>query len=127
MFVTVTITSPLDAGGHGSGREDPRHGHMHEGGVLAVPRSAVINTGTRTVAFVELEPGRYTLREVTIGAMAEGYLHVLTGLEEGERVVERGSFLLDSQTQLTGEAAEIYGGALGKESRQEDEHRQHRH
>jgi hypothetical protein len=42
--------------------------------------------------------------------------------------VERGSFLLDSQTQLTGWAEEIYGGALGKESdKAESQHQQHKH
>ncbi len=97
------------------------------GGILAVPRSAVINTGTRTVAFVEIGPGRYELRRVRIGPVAEGYYVILDGLAEGERVVERGSFLLDSQTQLTGEAEEVYGGAIGKESGKDNSNIRHRH
>jgi Cu(I)/Ag(I) efflux system membrane fusion protein len=94
-------------------------------GVLVVPRSAVINTGTRSIAFVEIEAGRYQLRQVKLGPMAAGYYVVLDGLSEGEQVVARGSFLLDSQTQLTGEAEEIYGGALGKESEESTPHRHH--
>jgi Cu(I)/Ag(I) efflux system membrane fusion protein len=113
MHVTVAIASPL-GGDDGAGP-------------LAVPRSAVINTGRRTVAFVELEPGRYSLREVRIGTMTGDYYTILSGLAEGEWVVDRGSFLLDSQTQLTGEAEEIYGGALEKKSKEADAHSGHRH
>ena len=113
MFVKVRIEAPL------SGIEDnEEHEHMQMsgGGVLAVPRGSIINTGRRTVAFVEKEPGRYVLREVELGVLAGDHYVVLGGLSEGERVVERGSFLLDSQARLTGQAEEIYGGALGKES-----------
>ena len=131
MFVRVEIHIPImPADSH---ETETAHGTMHtqetveHDGVLAVPRSAVINTGTRTVAFVEIAPGRYELRRVRIGPMAEGFYVILDGLREGERVVERGSFLLDSQTQLTGEAEEVYGGAIGKESGKKDSQIQHRH
>ena len=123
MFVNVRIEAP-PAGIE----EDSDHEHMHmNGGVLAVPRGSIINTGRRTVAFVEKEPGRYVLREVELGTLAGDYYVVLGGLSEGERVVERGSFLLDSQARLTGQAEEIYGGALGKESGRNDRHEGHRH
>lgn len=120
-----------DATGHNGHAE---HDHdmipseaSEPGGILAVPRSAIINTGARTVAFVEIEPGRYELRRVRIGPMAEGYYVILDGLAEGERVVERGSFLLDSQTRLTGEAEEVYGGAIGKERGKNNSNTRHRH
>jgi Cu(I)/Ag(I) efflux system membrane fusion protein len=123
MFANVRIETPL--GGMSEGNEDPHRMHMQGGGVLAVPRGSIINTGRRTVAFVEKEPGRYLLREVKLGPLAGDYYVVLGGLSEGERVVERGSFLLDSQAQLTGQAEEIYGGALGKESETIDPHAGH--
>ncbi len=152
MFVTVEIQSPvttpsvpseheipsmsthrpsLEQRPHSEGDMDIQHaGHEHVStgeGQLVVPRSAVINTGRRAVAFVEIEEGRYLMRLITLGPLVEGHYVVLEGLAEGERVVERGSFLLDSQTQLTGEAEQIYGGALGKESEKIDPHQQHRH
>jgi len=101
--------------------EMKEHAHAGEAaemqsGVLVVPKGAVINTGTRTVAFVEKKEGVYLLRNLTLGYSAEGYYVVLDGLQEGERVVEKGSFLIDSQSRLTGQAEEVYGGALGKES-----------
>lgn len=130
MQADVTFRIPLTApGGSASapmGHED--HGaSMSQGGVLAVPRSAIIDTGTRRIAFVEIDPGRYQLRRVRLGASSGDYYVVLEGLEEGERVVERGGFLLDSQTQLTGGAEEIYGGALGKESDKTDTQPKHIH
>jgi Cu(I)/Ag(I) efflux system membrane fusion protein len=129
--VDVTFRIPLSSGEGGAGPHADHAGDgsgTSHGGVLAVPRSAIIDTGARTVAFVEIGPGRYELRNVELGASAGDYYAVLAGLEEGERVVERGSFLLDSQTQLTGWAEEIYGGALGKESdKAESQHQQHKH
>ena len=64
---------------------------------------------------------------MSLGTSANGYYIVLSGLEEGERVVERGGFLLDSQTQLTGGAEEIYGGALGKDSKKTEPQTKHIH
>jgi Cu(I)/Ag(I) efflux system membrane fusion protein len=118
------ISDDMNSGRGGDGAAmagDHAHGHhgMEGGagpGVLTVPKSAVIDTGTRTVAFVEKEEGVYLIRRVKVGTSAEGYYVVLGGLAEGERVVEKGSFLIDSQASLTGRAEEIYGGALGKES-----------
>ena len=128
--VDVAFRIPLSSD---NGISDTQMGHgkhggaTSHGGVLAVPRSAIIDTGTRSIAFVEIAPGRYQLRKVRLGASAGGYYIVLAGLEEGERVVEKGSFLLDSQTRLTGEAEEIYGGALGKESKKADGQPRHIH
>ena len=124
MFANVRIEAPL---GKMEESEDSHHMHMRGEGVLAVPRSSIVNTGRRTIAFVEAGPGRYLLREVKLGAIAGDHYVVLEGLSEGERVVERGSFLLDSQAQLTGQAEEIYGGALGKDSKKIDPHSGHIH
>lgn len=75
------------------------------GEVLAVPESAVVDTGKRTVVFVETGKGMYEPRRVKLGKKAEGYYQVLHGLKEGEKVVVRGTFLLDSEAQLKG----LYG------------------
>ncbi len=78
---------------------------MSLGKVLAVPESAVVDTGRRQVVFVEREPGLYEPRRVKLGRRAEGYYEVLEGLREGEKVVVKGTFLLDSEAQLRG----LYG------------------
>ncbi len=70
------------------------------GEVLSVPASAVIDTGTRFIAFVDGEKDHLEPREVTIGARGEEYWEVTGGLKEGERVVTRALFLIDSESQL---------------------------
>ncbi|MDY6843518.1 MAG: heavy metal-binding domain-containing protein, partial [Thermodesulfobacteriota bacterium] len=92
--------------------------------VLGVPKRAVLDTGQRQLVYVEKEVGTYIAREIRIGPEAMAYVDgekmvffpILDGLSEGERVVVRGNFLIDSQTQITGAAEAIYGGALGKDN-----------
>jgi Cu(I)/Ag(I) efflux system membrane fusion protein len=68
---------------------------------LLVPREAVIDTGTRQIAFVPLEYGRFEPRRVKLGAAGDGGLvQVLEGLAPGERVVTSGQFLLDAESRL---------------------------
>jgi Cu(I)/Ag(I) efflux system membrane fusion protein len=68
---------------------------------LAIPRSAVIDTGTRKIVFVESAPGVFDLREVTLGVLSSDDLYpVLGGLKEGDKVVTTGAFLLDSENRL---------------------------
>jgi RND family efflux transporter MFP subunit len=90
------------------------------GTVLAVPREAVLDTGTRKLVYVEREKGVYSPREVEIGAEAvalvEGqkrrFFAVWSGLADGIRVVSQANFLIDSQSQITGQAEAIYSGAI---------------
>jgi Cu(I)/Ag(I) efflux system membrane fusion protein/cobalt-zinc-cadmium efflux system membrane fusion protein len=67
---------------------------------LAVPSMAVLRTGQRNVVVVDLGEGRFEPREVTLGHEGEGYVAVLDGLAEGDRVVTSAQFLLDSEASL---------------------------
>jgi membrane fusion protein, copper/silver efflux system len=67
---------------------------------LAVPKSAILPTGTRQLAFVETEPGKYEPREVRLGRETDDYFEVLGGLAEGERVVTSANFFIDSESKL---------------------------
>ena len=68
---------------------------------LVVPREAVIDTGTRQVAFVAAGGGRFEPREVKLGISGrDGLVQVLSGLEPNEQVVTSGQFLLDSESRL---------------------------
>ena len=79
------------------------------GEVLAVPETAVVDTGKRTLVFVEMEPGMYMPMPVKLGRKAEGFYEVREGLKEGQKVVVRGTFLLDSEAQIRG----LYGTGGG--------------
>jgi Cu(I)/Ag(I) efflux system membrane fusion protein len=70
------------------------------GDVLSVPASAVLDTGTRNVAFVDRDDGHLEPRELKIGAKTDDYWQVLEGLKPGEKVVTRALFLVDSESQL---------------------------
>lgn len=72
---------------------------------VVVPESAVLDTGTRRVAFVETSPGRFEPRAVRIGSRRDGQVQVLEGVAAGERVVVRANFLLDSESRLRGTLA----------------------
>ena len=68
--------------------------------VLVVPRTAVLDSGERQIAFVELAEGRYEPREVEIGERAGALLEIRRGLAEGERVVTSANFLIDAESNL---------------------------
>ncbi len=68
--------------------------------VLAVPESAVIDTGTRQVVYVESSPGIYDARAVTLGPRTGAWYPVLQGLKLGDRIVSRGAFLIDAEARL---------------------------
>jgi Cu(I)/Ag(I) efflux system membrane fusion protein len=84
-----------------------------QGLVLAVPESAVIDTGSRKVVYRQAESGVYEGVVVQLGPRAGGFYPVLHGLEPGERVATAGSFLIDAETRLTGGLGSIYFGASG--------------
>lgn len=73
---------------------------VSEKAVLA-PREAVIDTGTRQVAFVMKGAGRFEARQVRMGAEdGAGRVQILSGLARGEVVVVSGQFLLDAESRM---------------------------
>jgi Cu(I)/Ag(I) efflux system membrane fusion protein len=72
------------------------------GGVAAVsiPDSAVLDSGTRRVVLIERGRGAFEPREVELGARGDGYVEVVKGLSDGERVVVDGNFLIDAESNL---------------------------
>src|ERR1035438_1009052 len=79
--------------------------------VLAIPRSAVLDTGMRKFVYVAKGKGEFEGRQVQLGPAGTDYYPVLAGLKEGERVVSQGSFLIDSQTRITGGMTGMFGGS----------------
>jgi hypothetical protein len=84
------------------------------GQVLAVPETAVVDTGAKKVVYVERMPGMYDGVEVVVGARCGDWYPVLRGLEAGQRVVSAGAFLLDAETRLNPGVAAGYFGAGGR-------------
>jgi RND family efflux transporter MFP subunit len=78
---------------------------------LVVPRSAVLDTGTRKLVYVTKGGGVFEAREIQAGPPSEDLYPVLAGLQAGEQVVVHGNFLIDSQTRLTGGMTGLFGGS----------------
>jgi RND family efflux transporter MFP subunit len=68
--------------------------------VLAVPDSAVIDSGMRRLVLVQVQEGRFEPREVKTGARSDNYVEVREGLGAGEQVVVAANFLIDAESNL---------------------------
>jgi Cu(I)/Ag(I) efflux system membrane fusion protein len=74
-------------------------GHPN-GKVLAVPDSAVLDSGKRQSVLVRRGEGLFEPRAVKLGMRADGYSEVIEGLQSGEEVVVRANFLIDAESNL---------------------------
>jgi Cu(I)/Ag(I) efflux system membrane fusion protein/cobalt-zinc-cadmium efflux system membrane fusion protein len=69
---------------------------------VLVPREAVIDTGTRQIAFVVMAQGHFEARKVRMGVIGDDdRVQILEGLAPGETVVTSGQFLLDVESRTT--------------------------
>ena len=68
--------------------------------VLAVPDSAVIDSGDRQIVIVDKGEGRFEPRAVKLGRRGGGYVEISEGVAEGERVVTSANFLIDAESNL---------------------------
>lgn len=93
MYATVTLTIPSRR-------------------ALTVPAGAVINTGERSVVFVDMGRGRLMPHDVEISRAAGEYIEILSGLEPGQRVVTSAQFLLESESNI-GEVMRAMMGQTG--------------
>jgi Cu(I)/Ag(I) efflux system membrane fusion protein len=75
--------------------------------VVAVPESAVLQTGTRSIVFVAKGEGRFEPREVTTGTKSDSWYEIRSGVTEGEEVVMQANFLIDSESRLKAALAEM--------------------
>lgn len=67
---------------------------------LAVPLSALIDSGNRQVVLVERGEGRFEPRPVKVGLRGDGYIEITEGLKAGESVVVAANFLIDAESNL---------------------------
>lgn len=65
-----------------------------------IPEGAVFDTGMKKIAFVDKGQGVFEPRDITVGAKADGYYELKSGVQEGEVVVTSGNFLIDSESRL---------------------------
>jgi Cu(I)/Ag(I) efflux system membrane fusion protein len=68
--------------------------------VVAVPESAVIDSGQRQVVIIDRGEGKFEPRNVQLGRRGAGYAEVKEGVSEGDRVVTSANFLIDAESNL---------------------------
>jgi Cu(I)/Ag(I) efflux system membrane fusion protein/cobalt-zinc-cadmium efflux system membrane fusion protein len=67
---------------------------------LVIPASAVLQAGTRAIAFIDHGNGNLEPRTIEIGPQLDDSIVVVSGLKPGDRVVSSANFLVDSEAQL---------------------------
>ena len=66
-----------------------------EKNVIAVPLSAILrDEQNEPFVYVEVQPGRFARRQVTVGTQRDDSIEIRSGLKEGEEVVSQGSLFL---------------------------------
>jgi Cu(I)/Ag(I) efflux system membrane fusion protein len=85
---------------------------------LVIPASAPLITGKRAIVYVVVpnrEKPTYEGREIVLGPRAGDYYLVRRGLNEGERIVAKGSFKIDAELQIRAKPSMMTpeGGATG--------------
>jgi Cu(I)/Ag(I) efflux system membrane fusion protein len=68
--------------------------------VIAVPESAVLDSGSNQTVIVDRGGGKFEPKQVQLGRRGEGYVEVREGIEDGDLVVTSGNFLIDAESNL---------------------------
>ena len=77
------------------------------GPFLSVPNEAIIEEGDRHVVYVEQGEGQYAPVDVQLGIQGELYTQIVSGLDEGAKVVTIGSFFIDAEHKLKGATTDL--------------------
>ncbi|MCI0536030.1 MAG: efflux RND transporter periplasmic adaptor subunit [Verrucomicrobiales bacterium] len=75
---------------------------MDMGEGVAVPVPAVLPTGKRNIVFVDKGEGKLEPRFIELGRKYGDFYEVKSGLNETERVVTSGNFLIDAEAKVQG-------------------------
>ena len=78
---------------------------------LAVPTSAVIDSGNRQVVLVARGEGRFEPRAVKLGARGDELVEIREGVAAGEKVVVAANFLIDAESNLKAALSSFSGDA----------------
>ncbi|MCC6503717.1 MAG: efflux RND transporter periplasmic adaptor subunit [Deltaproteobacteria bacterium] len=86
---------------------------------VAVPDSAVLDSGLKQLVIVDRRDGTFEPREVVLGGKADGYYQITKGIKKGEWVVTSANFLLDSESNLKAAVGTMAGHQHGGAAKQD--------
>ncbi len=104
--IRIEVPNPKSGAGTGWERFLPRKAYgearlaANKDNVLLVPRSAVLDTGSRTVTYVDAGGGNYQRRDVQTGWRGDNDVEIVSGISEGEKVVTQGNLMIDAEAQM---------------------------
>jgi RND family efflux transporter MFP subunit len=81
----------------------------------SVPSSAVMDTGTRSIVFVDKGDGYFEPRDIRIGLRLPDTYEVIGGLEPGDKVLTSANFFVDSESKLKAALAAMAGNSTSPE------------
>ncbi len=86
MFADVEVAAPADRS------------------AVMIPRTAVQSVGERQVVYLasNSEPGKFTERDVRLGSASGNDVEVVSGVEQGDKVVSKGSFFVRAERERLG-------------------------
>ncbi len=67
---------------------------------LAIPEAAVMSTGERVYAFKDAGDNNLVPVEIKVGLRSDGWYELISGLNDGDRVVTSANFLVDSESSM---------------------------
>jgi Cu(I)/Ag(I) efflux system membrane fusion protein len=72
--------------------------------VLAIPSSAILWTGRRSVVYLKANPNEpvFEMQEITLGNKVGDNYEIVEGLNNGDEIVTNGVFTIDAAAQLQG-------------------------
>ncbi len=68
--------------------------------VLIIPTEAVIRSGQNNRVMVAIGEGRFGAKTIQLGIESGDYVEIISGLQQGDKVVVSGQFLFDSEASL---------------------------
>jgi len=86
---------------------------------IAVPNSAVIDSGDRQVVIVARGEGRFEPRQVELGKRGDDYTEVLEGIAKGDEVVVAANFLIDAESNLKAALSTFTADSAGAKAKDE--------
>lgn len=93
------------------------------GDKLAIPEAAVMRSAQQTYAFHDTGNGRLVPMPITVGARNDGYYELLSGLNEGDKVVTSANFLVDSESSMKAALQEMAHESGERKAESTAEHR----
>ena len=81
---------------------------------LLIPREALIRTGSQSRVVLAKDEGRFKSVAVRVGHITDDQAEIMSGLDEGDRIVTSAQFLIDSESSKTSDFRRMDHGSDDK-------------